>query len=201
MSHRKFFFVAILALFVIGCAPPADQGEAEAPPPPPPKAEEAAVDMSTVEAPSPGHETLAQWVGTWKGSGVMEASPYGEGGPMEWTDTCNWWGGAKFNIVCKSSGSGPMGNVLGMGVNGYKPETDEYYHFGIDNQGWSGYAIGKRDGDKYTFTSKDKMGGKTFYSRWWMKMESETTMSFAWEMSEDGENYAVLMEGTSEKQL
>jgi hypothetical protein len=199
MSHRKFLITAILALFVIGCAPPAEQPAEQEIPPPPPKAEPAAIDMSTVEAPSPGHENLGLWVGTWKGSGTLADNPMGPGGPMEWTDTCEWYGGAKFNVICKSEGTGPMGETMGMGISGYKPETDEYYHFGIDNTGWGGYAVGKREGDKYTFTSEEKMGDKTYYSRWWMEMEGDSRMTFAWEMSEDGENYTVMMEGTSEK--
>ena len=33
-----------------------------------------------------------------------------------------------------------------------------------------------------------------------MKMESETAMTFTWEISEDGENWAVMMHGASKKE-
>lgn len=200
MRHWKLFMIAILALFVIGCAPPAEQGETEVPPPPP-KAEPLAVDMSTVEAPSPGHETLGMWVGQWKGKGILEESPMGPGGPMEWTEDCDWFGGAKYNVICKSEGTGPMGDTKGLGISGYNPATDEYTHFGIDTSGWTGHSTGTRDGNVFQFTSTETMEGETFYSRFTMDMENPNKMLFSWETSPDGENWTKLMDGVSEKQL
>jgi len=43
------------------------------------------------------------------------------------------------------------------------------------------------------------MGGATYFSRYFMTLESPTRMSFTWEMSEDGTTWTVMMDGVSEK--
>ncbi len=150
--------------------------------------------------PTPGHDVLAAWIGKWSGSGELKESPFFPGGTMTWTEECQWFGGSKFNVVCKSKGSGPMGEVKGLGVVGFKPETGEYVHFGIDSNGWMGHALGERDGKRYTFVSKDKMGGKIIHSRMVLVLDDAETMSFSWEISEDGTNWTMLIEGISKKQ-
>jgi hypothetical protein len=129
----------------------------------------------------------------------MKAGPFGPGGPMEWTETCSWFGGAKFNVVCKSKGTSPMGPMQGLGISGYNPAKKVYTHFGIDTLGWMGHAEGTRSGDNWTFSSTETMEGKTFHSRFTIAMKSSTEMAFTWAMSEDGENWMAMMEGTSKK--
>lgn len=149
--------------------------------------------------PTPEHQALGQFVGQWEGKGEMKPGPYGPGGPMSWTESCSWFGGSEFHVVCKSEGTGPMGPTKGLGIMGYDPAHGVYTHYGVDTSGWTGHAKGKREDGTWTFNSKETMGDKTFHSRFMMTMESPTRMTFVWQMSEDGETWTTMMEGTTEK--
>src|SRR5262245_9252036 len=67
--------------------------------------------------PGPEHQKLARFVGTWNGKAEMKPGPFGPGGPMTWTETCDWFEGG-FSVVCKSDGKGPMGAIKGLGIIG-----------------------------------------------------------------------------------
>ena len=158
-----------------------------------------AEDAPAMPEPTPEHKELAKWVGTWAGEGEMKPGPFGPGGPMTWTEECDWFGGTEFSVVCKSHGEGPMGPSKGLGIIGYNAGSGAYTHYGVDSNGWSGYAEGKRSGDEWTFQAKEKMGDKVYHSRFKLKMASPTQMDFVWEVSEDGENWMAMMDGTSKK--
>ena len=149
--------------------------------------------------PTAEHKELAKWVGSWSGQGDMKAGVFGAGGPMNWTETCSWFAGSEFHVVCKSEGTSPMGPSKGLGIIGYNSEKKVYTHYGVDSNGWSAYSEGTRSDDTWTFESEDTMGGKTYHTRFAMTMKSATQMDFTWEMSEDGTNWMLLMDGTSEK--
>ena len=157
-------------------------------------AQEAAGPQPTAE-----HKALARWLGTWSGSGEMKPGPFGPGGPMAWTEECTWFGGGEFHVVCTSSGKGPMGPMKGIGIIGYDPEKKAYTHYGVDSSGWAGFSEGQRSGETWTFKSRETMGGKTFDTRFSMKMESPKRMSFTWQVSEDGSTWTTLMDGATEK--
>lgn len=148
---------------------------------------------------TPEHKKLEVWVGEWSGSGEMKPGPFGPGGPMNWTEKCSWFGDTGFHIVCKSEGTGPMGPSKGLGIISYNTEKKVYTHVGIDTGGWMGISEGTLSGNDWTFQSKETMGDKTYHSRFTMKMDCPSKMAFQWEMSEDGENWAVMMDGTSAK--
>lgn len=82
---------------------------------------------------------------------------------------------------------------------GYNAEKGVFTHYGVDSNGWSGYAEGVKSGNTFTFKSKDVMGGKTYHTRFTMELATPTEMKFSWEVSEDGENFMVLMDGGSKK--
>ncbi|MFH1267696.1 MAG: DUF1579 family protein, partial [Planctomycetota bacterium] len=136
--------------------------------------------------PTAEHKVLGMFVGDWAGSGEMKPGPHGPGGPMSWTEKCSWFGGAEFNVVCKSEGTSPTGPMKGLGIMGYNTEKKVYTHYGIDSNGWTGHSEGTRTGESWTYQSKDTMGGKTYHSRFTLTMETPTRMAFTWEMSEDG---------------
>jgi hypothetical protein len=161
----------------------------------------AALAGEAMEMPEPTaeHERLGAWVGQWAGQGEMKPGPYGEGGPVSWTETCSWFGGGKFHVVCKSEGTGPMGPMKGLGIVGYSPEKKVFTHYGVDSTGWSGYSEGKHSDKTWTFQSEETMGGQTFHSRFTLELESPTRMVFTWQMSQDGESWMTMMEGSSEK--
>jgi hypothetical protein len=149
--------------------------------------------------PTEEHEVLGHWIGEWAGTGEMVESPFGPAGTMTWTEKCSWFGGSKFHVVCKSKGSSPMGETVGLGIMGYHVDRKVYTHYGVDSSGWAGFAEGTRSGDTWSFQSEDTMGGKKFHGRFSLTLVSDTEMKFNWEMSEDGENWIELMTGSSRK--
>ncbi len=181
MTYFRWIAVTSLALFVV---PAVGFGE-----------EAAAMPQPTDE-----HKVLEMFVGKWAGSGEMQSGPFGPGGPVAWTEDCSWFGEAGFHVVCKSQGTAPMGPMQGLGIMGYNPVKQVYTHYGIDTYGWTGMSEGTRSGDSWTYHSEETMEGKTFHSRFTMKMESPTKMAFSWAMSEDGETWTEMMSGESEKQ-
>jgi hypothetical protein len=149
--------------------------------------------------PTPEHQKLDVWVGEWTGSGELKPGPFGPGGPVSWTEKCAWFGEAGFHVVCKSEGTGPMGPMKGLGIMGYDPAKEAYVHFGVDTHGWMAQSKGTLSDKTWTFHSKETMEGKTFHTRAVMEWVSATKMKFRWEMSEDGETWTILMDGTTEK--
>jgi hypothetical protein len=150
--------------------------------------------------PTAEHKELGKWVGKWSGSAEMKPGPYGPGGTMTWTEECKWFGGAEFAVVCKSEGDGFTGPTKGLGIVSYNPGKGVYTHYGVDSNGWSGYAEGGREGAKWTFDGKETMEGMTFHSRFTLDMAKPGEMGFTWSVSQDGKTWNVMMEGTSKKQ-
>ena len=150
--------------------------------------------------PTTGHEALAAFLGSWSGSGEMKPGIFGEGGPMSWTEECTWFEGSKFHVACTSEGDSPMGPTKGLGIIGYNAGKKVYTHYGVDNNGWSAYAEGTRDGDTWTYLSEDVVGGEKFHTRATISLVSEKVMTFSWEMSQDGENWTLLFDGKSVKE-
>ena len=148
--------------------------------------------------PGPEHQKLARFVGTWNGKAEMKPSPFGPGGPMTWTESCDWFEGG-FSVVCKSDGKGPTGPIKGLGIVTYNPEEKTYTHYGVDNMGWSSLSKGSVSGKVWTYTSKGTMGGKTNYERFTITEVADNKQSFTWAVSEDGKTWKVMMEGESSK--
>ena len=148
--------------------------------------------------PTAEHKKLDWFAGTWSGKGEAKPSPMMPGGPMTWTEKCEWFEGG-FSLVCRSEGKGPAGPMKGLSVIGYNPEKKVYTFYGVDNSGWSGLSEGTTDGKKWTYTSTETMGGQTMQGRFTLTPVSDKKMTFVWEMSQDGKTWTSLMTGESTK--
>jgi len=153
-----------------------------------------------MEAPKPGPEVqrLAVFEGKWSCETDMKPSPFGPGGKMTSTDDCSWFDGG-FQLVCKSTSKGPMGEMKGMYVLTWNPEEKKYVYFGFDSTGMSGSARGTASGKVWTWKGEDKKGGKVIHSRYTITEASPTSYTFKWETSEDGKSWSTVAEGTSTK--
>jgi hypothetical protein len=89
--------------------------------------------------------------------------------------------------------------MKGLGITGYNPGKKVYTHYGVDNNGWSGFAEGTRTGDSWTYRSTETMEGTTYHSRFTIEIRSPTETKFTWEMSEGGENWIAMMDGINKK--
>jgi hypothetical protein len=146
--------------------------------------------------PKPGPEVkkLAYFTGTWTSEGEIKANPIMPAGKMTSTDVCTWYAGG-FHVVCNSKGTGPMGKMSGLGILGYNTEEKVYTYNGIDNTGHLETSKGTTDGKTWSYTSEDKMGGKTMYGRYTIGDLQPDSYSFSWAMSEDNKTWNTVMEG------
>jgi hypothetical protein len=164
------------------------------------RADDAKKTEATTERPKPGpeHEKLGYWVGTWTLDGTMNDGPMGKGGKVSGKTECSWWDG-RFAVVCKDSGTSPMGPMRGMGIMSWNREEKRYEYYGIDNAGMQERALGGLEGDSWVYTNDVKMDGKTFKGRYTMTNLKPDSYDFKWEMSEDGTTWNTVMEGTHKR--
>ncbi len=152
------------------------------------------------EKPKPGPEVqrLAVFAGKWTSETDVKESPFGPAGKMKGEDDCKWFEGG-FQLLCDSSGTGPMGPVKGTYFLAYKPEEKVYFYAGVDSTGMAGSATGTVSGKTWTWSAEEKMGGKPMKSRYTIVETSPTSYTFKWETSSDGQAWTTVMEGKSTK--
>ena len=161
----------------------------------------AALALASPEAPKPGPEVkkLEVFAGKWKGESDMKPGPWGPGGKMMTDSECTWFEGG-FEIVCRETGKGAMGNMKSEAVLGWNGEEKVYKYMGFDSMGMMGSATGTVSGNTWNWTGEDKMGGKVIKSRYTIVVPSLTSQTFKWETSEDGKTWSTAAEGKSTKQ-
>jgi hypothetical protein len=144
--------------------------------------------------PGPEHKKLEYFAGKWNIEGEMKAGPWGPGGKMTASETCDWFEGG-FTLVCNSSGTGPMGPTKGLSLLGYSAEHKHYTFYGIDNTGWNEGAKGSLAGDTWTWTNEGTMNGQPLKSRYIIKQVSADNYTFKAETSLAGSPFSVMFEG------
>src|SRR5258708_18584857 len=156
--------------------------------------------MAQMDASKPGPELkkLDVFVGSWTLDGDMKPSPMGPGGKMTETQKCEWMD-AGFFVVCHADFKSAMGDGSGLSVMGYSNDDKDYTYREFNSWGEFVDSRGHLDGDTWTWTSDEKMNGKTSKGRFTMKMTSSTAYNFAFDMSDDGTNRTTLMEGKATK--
>jgi len=147
--------------------------------------------------PGPEHKRLGVFVGKWIGSGDMKAGPWGPGGKMTWTETCEWFAGG-FSVVCHNDSKGPMGDAKGLFILGYNAEEKKYVYFGIESaMSNPETSKGTLEGKTWSWTGEGKMGGKMVKSKFTITEQSNDLYTYKDETSVDGGPWSVTMEGKS----
>lgn len=162
----------------------------------------AVIAQPPAEAPKPGpeHEKLGYFVGTWTSEGEMKPNPFMPGGKFTGGETCEWFEGG-FAVVCRSHGSGPMGDSKGLGIMAYSSEEGVYTYYGVDNSPMAMASVprGTLEGDTWTYADQAKMGGQMVNSRFVIQKLSPTSYTFKWEMEGEGGAWQTVMEGKATK--
>ena len=160
----------------------------------------AAVATAQTEPPKPGPELkkLDVFVGSWSLDGNMKPGAMGPGGTMTENEKCEWMQG-DFYLVCHSDYKSSMGNGVGLSVMGYSADDKAYTYREFNSFGEFDDSRGTVDGDTWTWTNDEKMGGMTMKGRFTMKMTSATSYSFTFDMSQDGTKWSTVMDGKASK--
>jgi hypothetical protein len=153
------------------------------------------------EPPKPGPEQkkLEVMTGSWSIDGDIKPNPMGPGGKMSETEKCDWMDGGFFLVCHVEFKSATMGSGTGMSVIGYSNDDKNYTYREFNSWGETMDSKGTVDGDTWTWTSDEKMGGKVMKGRFTMKFTSPTAYSFAYELSEDGTKWSTIVEGKATK--
>jgi hypothetical protein len=159
-----------------------------------------AAALAQTQAPKPGPELkkLDVFAGSWTLDGVMKPSDMGPGGTMTESETCTWMEGG-FYLVCHSDYKSSMGNGVGLSVMGYSVEDKAYTYREFNSFGEFDDSRGMVDGDTWTWTNDEKMGGMTMKGRFTIKMTSATSYTFTFDMSQDGTKWSTIMDGKASK--
>jgi len=160
----------------------------------------AAAAFAQMEMPKPGPELkkLDVLAGSWTLDGDMKPGPMGPGGKMTENQKCEWMDGAFF-LVCHADFKSSMGDGKGISVMGYSSEDKTYTYREFNSYGEFEDSRGSLDGDTWTWTNDEKMGGMTMKGRFTMKMTSASSYTFTFEMSQDGTKWTTVMDGKASK--
>jgi hypothetical protein len=136
---------------------------------------------------------LAVFVGTWMDEAEMKSSPFGLGGKMSLTETCDWFAEG-FSVVCHTDTTGFMGDLETLTVLTYDSEEKVYRLYEFNSVGWNKTTKGTVDGDTWAFYGESKIGGKLVKTRSTIKIPSPDTAVMRSEVSVDGSPMTILME-------
>ncbi len=160
-----------------------------------------AVAVAQTQPPKPGPELkkLDMFTGTWTLDGSMKPGMMGPGGTTVENDKCEWMEGG-FYVVCHSTFKMEgMGNGVGLSVLGYSTDDKAYTYREFNSFGEFDDSRGTVDGDTWTWTNEEKMGGMAMKGRYTIKVTSATSYSFMYEMSQDGTKWTTVMDGKAMK--
>lgn len=157
-----------------------------------------AVAQNDMPKPGPEHKKLEVFAGSWTLDGDFKASSMGNGGKLTENEKCEWMDG-NFFLVCHADAKTSMGDASAFSVMGYSTDDKTYTYREFNSMGEYMESKGALDGDTWTWTGDDKMNGTTTKGKFTMKMTSPTSYNFTYEMSKDGTNWTVVMEGKATK--
>jgi hypothetical protein len=143
--------------------------------------------------PSPEHLKLAAFLGTWQDEAEMMPGPFGRGGRMSLTETCEWFTG-RFSLVCHTETLRFMDHLKTLTVLTYDPEEKVYRLYEFNSVGWSNVAKGTVDGNTWTFDGESKTGGRLIKSRSTIRLASPDSAVMKSEVSVDGGPWNLVME-------
>src|SRR5258708_3734604 len=157
--------------------------------------------LAQMEAPEPGpeHKKLDMFAGTWTLDGDLKPGPIGPGGKMTKNEKCEWMEGGFFLVCHADFKSVSMGSGSGLSVMGYSSDDKAYTYREFNSYGEFEDSRGALDGDTWTWTGDEKMGGMTMKGRFTMKVTSPTSYNFGYEMSQDGTKWTTMMDGKATK--
>jgi len=144
----------------------------------------------------PEHKRLNIFAGKWSGTADMQPGPWGPGGKMTYTETCEWFEGG-FALVCHSDGMSSMGAVKGLAIMTYKPEEKTYLYMAINSVGDAEISKGTVRGKTWNWAGESKAGGKTYQTRFTLLEVSDDASNFKMVSSSDGISWPIIMEGTA----
>ena len=158
----------------------------------------AAQNPPAMPKPGPEQKNLGYFAGNWKTTGDLKPGPMGPGGKFTGNERIEWMPGGFF-LVSHTQVSGSMGKETSLAIYGYDPDKKVYTYDEFASNGEVIHATGAFDGKVWTWSSEMPMGGKTMKSHFILTEASPTSYTYKFEVSEDGNNWAPVMDGGGTK--
>jgi Protein of unknown function (DUF1579) len=146
--------------------------------------------------PSPAHQRLDYFVGTW--NGVGEQMPHSPGGAAEkflGTMSCTRFTGG-FHVVCSLEGTMGGKQFREMATFGYDGEAKAYTWYDIDNTGMNGLGHGSIEKGTWTYLFEMKAGGQPLRLKVVLAEQSPTTFLNTAELSVNGKPWELVVKAT-----
>ena len=157
-----------------------------------------AVAQMPMPKPAPELARLDYLVGKWTSEGEMKPGPMGPGGKISSDDEAYWQDG-KFFLVFQGKFKGAMGAGTSLAIMGYDPEKKVYTYNEYNSMGQANKSEGTVDGKTWSWTSDENFGGQSFKGRYSMTEQSLTAYTYKYEISPDGKDWTLVMDGKSTK--
>jgi hypothetical protein len=158
-----------------------------------------AVAQTGPPTPAPELKKLDFMTGDWTAAGTMNPGPAMPGGKWTMNTHAEWMEGNFFLVENSDMDLGAMGKGKEVAYLGYDPDKKVYTYKAFNSMGEAEDSTGTVDGDTWTWTSDEHMGGQTMKGRFTMKVLSSTSYTMKFELSQDGTNWMTGMEGKATK--
>jgi hypothetical protein len=149
--------------------------------------------------PAPELKKLDMLAGDWTAEGTVNPAPGMPGGKFSETTHADWMEGNFFLVEHSEFDITGMGKGKELAVLGYDPDRKVYTYKAFNSMGEAGESTGTVDGDTWTWTSDEHMGGQIMKGRYTMKVLSPTSYTMKFELSPDGKQWNTGMEGKATK--
>jgi len=162
----------------------------------------AAATAFAQETPKPGpqHAKLDYYVGHWTSEGDVKAGPMGPGGKFHADDHIEWMDGHYFIVIHSKFTGGGMPSGSSTAYMGWDPNDKVYTYDEFNSTGEAVHSKGTVDGDNWVWTNDMKMGPQIMKGRFSVKILSPTSYTYKFEVSPDGNNWSLVMDGKETKQ-
>jgi hypothetical protein len=186
--------LAIAVFATIVCVVTADAQTASPTPTPKPSP-----NPMAAPPPPPELKKLDYFAGTWRSTGDLKPGPMGPGGKFSEVTHSEWMAGHYF-LVERTTVSGSMGHLTEVAYLGYSAQDKAYTYDAFNSMGEAEHAKGTVEGDTWTWTSTENMGGQPLKGRFTITIASPTSYTFKFEVAaENSGNYTTVVEGKATK--
>lgn len=150
--------------------------------------------------PAPELKKLDYFAGTWKSQGELKPGPMGPGGKYTETIHSEWMPGRFFLVEHTNANMAAMGHLTEVAYLGYNAEEKSYTYDAFNSMGEAEHSKGTVEGDTWTWTSSENMGGQKMKGRFTITITSPTAYNFKFEIApESGGDYTTVVEGKATK--
>jgi hypothetical protein len=147
--------------------------------------------------PGPEVKKLAVMVGKFTIEDEVKAGAMGPNSPatkFSGTDNCRWTAGG-FAVICEAALNRPGRKYSETSFVYYDPTSKTYRYHAVDSSGAVENKTGTVSGDVWTWLGESIFGGKTYHTRYIMKVVSADSYEYTDESGETENSMKVFVSG------